>query len=278
MKRSLLALMVVAAASGSALAIEPEYCTGFDSPDYNVGLLTGQDAWFIPVAGSVDYNVAAYGGPIAPNPTGGNQYAVGVPASTTAFARAQHSLAFDSSAQYTLAYDINVLPFGGKGAAVNNIGSFSLQNSTTSRFTQSLFTWNDLANPAAGWTTSFANINAAGTNTGFTTPGAGFTGLSFNHWYRQSLLVDFATNELLSISITDLATNTTTTASLTGVYLGGGANNVLGLIMPDAFRMFTGGDPNNVTLWDNVCLEVVPAPATGALGVLGLALLGRRRR
>jgi uncharacterized protein (TIGR03382 family) len=279
MKRSLVFASVLALTAGSALAIEPEYCTGFEGPDFTPGVLTGQDSWYLPaVAGSVDVTVGTYGGPIAPNPTGGSQFIRAQAASSTAFARGQHDLIFDPSAQYTFSYDINVLPFPNKSGALNNIGSFSTQNSATARFTQSLLTWNDLNNPGAGWTTNFVNIDAAGANLGFFNAGAGFTGLLFNHWYRTTLTVDFATNALLSIAMTDIATNTTVTAPLTGVYMGGGANNALGLAMPTAFRVFGGGDQNNVSLWDNVCLEVVPAPATGTLALLGVGMLARRRR
>lgn len=280
MKRSLVLASMLALTAGSALAIEPEYCTGFEGPDFSPGVLTGQDFWYLPpVAGSVDLNVATYGGPIAPNPTGGGQYVRAQAASSTAFARGQRDLIFDNTAQYAFSYDINVLPFPNKSGNLNNIGSFSTQNSATARFTQSLLTWNDLNNPGAGWTTNFANINAAGTNLGFATPAIpGFSGLLFNHWYRTTLTVDFATNAVLSISMTDIDTNTTVTAPLSGVYMGGGANNALGLAMPTAFRIFGGGDQNNVSLWDNVCLQLVPAPATGTLALLGMGVFARRRR
>jgi uncharacterized protein (TIGR03382 family) len=279
MTRSLFAAFAVVAAAGVARADLPElYCTGFEAPDYAVGVLTGQDEWFIPVAGSVDYNVQAYGGTIAPNPDGEANFVSGTPGSTTAFARAQHAASFLDGTAYIMSYDVNVLPWGAEPPALNNIGSFSTQNSTTSRFTQSLFVWNDLNNPAAGWNTQVVNINAAGTNLGFLSPGAEFSALEFNHWYRQSLSIDFATNQLLSISITDLATNTTTTTEFTDLFLGGGANNALGLTMADAIRLFTGGSAATTLLWDNVCVEIVPAPATGALALLGLGMVSRRRR
>lgn len=282
MSRSLIGALAVVSVAGTALADLPQlYCTGFEPPDYAVGVLTGQDEWFLPaVAGSQNFNVAAYGGGITPNPTGDSQYAVGTPANATDLARAQHAVSFLDGTSYILAYDINVLPYASDPPAANNIGSFSTQNSATTRFTQSLFVWDDLNNPAAGWTTQIVNIDAAGTNLGFVTPGANpaFTGLQFNHWYRHAIVIDFTTNQVLSISITDLHTSDTTTVDLTDVYLGGGANNALGLAMPDAIRMFTGGNENITTLWDNVCIEVVPAPAAGVLGLLGLGLVARRRR
>ena len=278
MKRSFLALTLVVAAVGSAQAIEPEYCSDFEPPIYSPGLITGQDDWYVPVAGSVDFVIAPYGGSIAPNPNGGSHYAIGTPRSNTEYARAQHDVIFDPSAQYTLAYDVNVQPHGGTPPAANNIGSFSLQNSASARSTQSLFVWDDLNNPAAGWSAQFLAVDAAGANSAFVTPGPEFTGLAFNTWYRNVLVIDFATNEILSMSITDIAANTTTTVSLTGRYLTGGADNVLGLPMPDGARLFTGGDQNNTVLWDNLCLEVVPAPATGMVALLGLGALSRRRR
>lgn len=277
MKRSLLAVFVVAAAAGSASAIDNDFCTAFELPLYTPGPLVDQDSWFNPVAGSVDFNVVAYDATVAANPTGEFNYVRGTAGSTTAFARAQHGLVFNGAAQYTLGYDVNVQPHGGQPPALNNIGSFSLQNSTTARFTQSLFVWNDLAAPTA-WNAQVVNIDAAGANLGFVSPGADFNNLSLNHWYRQVLTIDFVTNEVLSMSITDLATSETATVALSGIYLGGGANNVLGLPMPDAARLFVGGDPNNTVLFDNVCLEVIPAPATGMLALLGLGAATRRRR
>lgn len=281
MSRSFVAVFAVVGLAGTALADLPFlYCTSFEPTDYSVGVLTGQDEWFLPaVAGSQNYNVAAYGGPIAANPNGGLQYARGTPLSATEFARAQHAVSFVDSTSYIVSYDLNALPYAGNPPAVNNIGSFSTQDSATTRFTQSLFVWNDLNNPDAGWTTQVVNINNAGTNLGFVTPAdPAFTSYQFNHWYHQAMLIDFSTNQLLSVSTTDLATNTTVTVNFTDIFLGGGANNVGGLAMPDAIRMFTGGNENITTLWDNVCISIVPAPATGTLALLGVGLFARRRR
>src|SRR6187455_2595178 len=111
MARSLLAILAVAGLAGTALADLPQlYCTGFEAPDYHAGILTGQDEWFLPaVAGSQNYNVAPYGGPIAPNPTGGGQYAIGTPLSASEFARAQHAASFVDDTGYIMSYDVNVL-------------------------------------------------------------------------------------------------------------------------------------------------------------------------
>jgi hypothetical protein len=281
MRRSLLAVLAVAGFAGTALADLPFlYCTGFEPNDYTVGVLTGQDDWFLPsVAGSQNYNVAAYGGPIAANPNGGVNYARGTPLSATEFARAQHAVPFADNTSYILSYDINALPYASTPPAVNNIGSFSTQDSATTRFTQSLFVWNDLNNPDAGWTTQIVNIDSTGANLGFMTPAdPAFTSGQFNHWYHQEMLIDFTTNQLLSITTTDLATNATATVTFTNIYLGGGANNATGLALPTAIRMFTGGNQNITTLWDNVCVSIVPAPATGTLALLGLGAFARRRR
>ena len=64
--------------SGLALAIA---CAGasadssadFESPAYSTGILTGQNGWYLPAAGGVDFNVAQYGSDpfgFAVNPTG----------------------------------------------------------------------------------------------------------------------------------------------------------------------------------------------------------------
>lgn len=279
MKRSLLsALAVVGFAAGVSNATVAIFCTGFEQDSYFPGLLTGQDGWTLPAG--VDYNVAAYGGGIATNPFGENQYAFG--ATSTDFARGQHTVPFEAGVQYRIEYDVNPLAWSNKPPAFDNIGSFSLQNSTTSRTTQSLFTWQDLNNPAAGWRSLVIAFDAAGTQLGFISPGAAWDNLPTNHWFRQSMVVDFNTNQLLSVSITDLTTMVTTTTAFADVYLGGGANNVGGRPMPDAIRMFTGGPApivtGNAVAWDNVCITEVPAPAAGTLALVGLGALIRRRR
>lgn len=280
MKRSFLSVVAVLAIAGAAHAdIDTVYCADFEAPDFAVGILTDQDGWFVPaVAGSQNFHVAAYDASVATNPNGGKQYAVGQAVSTTDFGRAQHNIPFDASMTYKISYDVNVLPWTGTAPpALNNIGSISTQNSATSRFTQSLFLWTDTNNPSAGYSAQFANINAAGTNTGFVTATPAFANLLTNNWYQHELTFDFATNRLLSFSISDLTTLTTTTVEFTDVYLGGGADNALGLSMVDAIRMFAAGDPNNKILYDNLCVTVVPAPGAGLLALAGLAAIRRRR-
>src|SRR5690349_11978910 len=72
----------------------------FEPPAYNASaagtLLTGQQGWYVPVAGSPDYNAYTYAGNalnLPTNPTGGSQFVGGVSAGT-AFARAQQDVNF----------------------------------------------------------------------------------------------------------------------------------------------------------------------------------------
>src|SRR6266550_3216169 len=87
--------------------------TNFEPPAYAGSaagtLLTGQNGWYVPVAGSPDYNVYTYAGntltlPVNPV-TGGTQFVGGVSAGTV-FARSQHDLDFSTSNVWTLSYDV----------------------------------------------------------------------------------------------------------------------------------------------------------------------------
>jgi hypothetical protein len=93
-----------------------------------------------------------------------------------------------------------------------------------------------------------------------------WTGLSQNHWYRESTVFDLGSKQILSVSLTDLATNSTTTVSPTGWYLG-----VSGATAPPSMR-FAGFGETNMFLADNVSLDgSVPEPAT--LFLMGMGLL-----
>jgi hypothetical protein len=79
-----------------------------------------------------------------------------------------------------------------------------------------------------------------------------------------------STQEILSASITDLTTGTTTTVDL---------ETPLHFIAPTgstatAFRLFTGGSVGDLVAWDNV--NIIPEPATIAILLMGLAAIRRR--
>lgn len=114
--------------------------------------------------------------------------------------------------------------------------------------------------------------NEAGVQQAFTIPGDAWKNLSVNHWYSQSTLIDFDSNKILRISITDLSTDETTTMEPEGWYMTGGKSPSQPL--PTAFRLFSGGAAGNVTAWDNIA---IPEPASLALVLVGAIGLARRR-
>jgi hypothetical protein len=283
MSRSLMAFVAVV---GCACAAQAQYSTGFEAPTYTGTpggtSVNGQDGWYTPaVAGSQDGTVNTYIGNtygFVGNPTGGSQFLV------TRFgnanpARAQHTIDFSAGDIYTASFDFCGDRFGGTLPASNNLGSFSLQNSATARFFQSLYVWDDLATGNA-MDANYIFFNAAGVQNGASgiTPGPAWDALRLNTWYRSSTTWSFNTNQILSISIDNLHDANPATVmdvSALGWYLAGGANPTQP--RPTDIRFFGSGagDDVNQMGWDN--LQIVPAP--GSLALLGAAgLVGARRR
>jgi hypothetical protein len=242
--------------------------------------LGGQDGWFNPVSGSTDGSIFTYSGNawgFVTNPTGGSQFGAVRNSGATGFGRAQHLVPF-ANTTYTASYDICMDRFGGVLPAINNLGSFSLQDSATSRYWQTLYTWDNLATGNA-FDANYVHFNAAGVQQPNALPSSAWDALNLNTWYRQSTTWDFVTNKILSVSIDNLhdaAGPTVVDVSGLDWYLAGGAAPTQGL--PTAVRLFAGGGANNVHILGIDNLEIIPAPASLALiGAAGL-LSSRRRR
>ncbi|MBM4107405.1 MAG: PEP-CTERM sorting domain-containing protein [Phycisphaerae bacterium] len=279
----------IAAAALATGAQAQNFFTGFEAPTYSasgagvpltVGINNpagGQDSWYLPAG--IASNVHTYAGNapgFVQNPTGGDQFVSGISGGGTNFARAQRNFAFDAG-QFTIAWDMAAM-FLATGASAINLSSMSLQHDTVpaGQFRQfiALNNFVDLANPAAGWKAEFNVFNAAGGALNNQSPGTTWAALQVNHWYRQSVTFDLATNQIVSISLEDLHSGVVTATSPVGWYMTGGAASTLAL--PNAYRMFVGGAAGNAMGWDNV--SVVPAPATLALMGLGALAAARRRR
>lgn len=284
------ATKVVSGVAGLALALSAhaQYSTNFEPPLYSgsaagVNLTTpGQDGWYLPaVAGSQDGTVHTYAGNafgFATNPTGGTQFAV------TRFgnanpSRAQHAYNFNNADVYTIGYDFCGDRFGGGLPASNNIGSFSLQNSATAQYFQTLMVWDDL-NTGNAMDHNYGVFSASGGAITFVTPAnPAWNALNLNTWYRATTTFSFASHQILEISIDNLHNADPAVVmdvSGLGWYLAGGAASTLP--RPTDIRLFGSGAGNNVNQmgWDNV--SIVPAPATLALLGLGGLIAGRRRR
>ena len=261
-------------------AVYADYMTDFEGINASPGgtPLTGQDGFYIPDGtDSVDYLAYTYAGNalgLPANPQGGDQFVAGTGPGSPTFARGQRDFAWSDRDVWTVSYDF-AGNFQGDGASAQNLGSFSTQSSTTDSGYIHLMTWADPADPV--------NINAfflafEANGTAFPAPGASpgpeWENLDINHWYHSETVIDFATNQILEVSILDLETQQGATFSPKDWFLRGGEAG--GLPIPTAFRFFAGGGvAGNALGFDN--FSIVPEPTTAFLLIAGGFLALRRR-
>lgn len=267
----------------AAIALAPvawaQYQTGFEGPTYvgdadgealtnGFGGPPGVDGWYNPVASTTDFLMYSYLGNslnVPPNPQGCDQFVAGRREDVTTFcARAQRDVDFSSAGVWEAQYDVCAL-FNGTLPTANNIGSWSMQDSATTRFFQSIWVWVD---PATGtqWRGQYNCYSSAGAATNNLLAGPEWDNLDVNHWYRMRQRWDFTTNQILEVAITDLDTNVTTTVVPTDWWLTGGSTPALPL--PTGTRLFVGGGTcaagtggaGNVMAFDNFRI----GPAGGA--------------
>ena len=266
-------LIAIAVAVGLSAAAQADLATGFE--DYNASaagtLLTGQQGWYLPVAGSADYSVFTYAGNtynFPPNPQGGNNFVIGKSLGGTSYARTQHDHDFSAGGLWLFSYDSSA-QFNGTATTADYLGSFSIQ---TNPNPVTLNIWNDNNNPtlyhSSYITTQYAVPGIS--------PGPAWTNLLPNHWYRQTTLVDFsANNQILEVSIQDLtAGGLPTVVAPNGWHL-----TAFSPPVANGIRFFAGGantGGGNTEAWDNLSVLPVPEP-TGAL-LLGLAAAAFLRR
>lgn len=250
--------LVILAIGGVSLA---QVDTGFEAPGYSgsaAGVdLNGQNSWYNPLpANSISHKVYTYAGNalgVVANPTGGDQFAGGTgPAGTTPFCRSQLDMPYGAG-EWDLSFDVAVL-FLGAGAAAQNIGSAAPADAVANRSAIQLSTWTAPATPTT-WDADMVWYNAAGGQLIEKVPNVAFQGLPVNKWYRRSMKVDFDTNKVLEVSLTDIVGGTTATyapAAGSERYLTGGSASTLPL--PVAFRLFAGTTTpaGNTMCFDNV--------------------------
>ncbi len=281
-----ISLVVLAGLAMTSVA-HAQYATDFESPTYAPGIVTGQDGWFLPpVANTADGLVQAYAGNptgFAAHPTGGGAQFMLTKwenrAGVAANSRAQHNHDFTTADVWTVTYDFAIIREG-VNPAVNNAGSFSLQDSVTTQFFQTLFMYPDLVLGATFNIQYSAHPLVGGGNVFQNPPGTAFQGLAFNTWYRNTTTVDFAAHRIVEISIDNLSdANPAVVADVSGLpwFLFGGASGFTNP-RPTAFRCFgsgslralPAGDFISPLAWDNLSIAVaVPACApdltTGAI-------------
>lgn len=254
---TLAALCALAAPSAA------QYATDFEALSATPGgtILTGQDNFYLPTAtGSLDQSLYTYAGNvlgIAPNPFGGLNFAAGVgPGSslgTLSYRRAQRDISYGPGA-WSLAFDV-CATFGGALPAADNIGSFSIQPHPGSQAFIALARWQVPAT-ATAWKADYVYVDAVGTTIYASVPDPAFQNLAVNQWYRWETIVDFNSNLIVRVRITDLTTLATAAWSPPNWYLLGGA---AGSVPPTGFRLFAGSSiPGNTLAFDNI--TIAPAP------------------
>ena len=308
MSRTTVVTAALLALAGAAQA--QVYTYNFEAPLYTGSaagtLLTtgfgggGQDGWYNPVAASNDSKVYTYAGNsygFVANPQGGDQFQAGDLTPAGGFGRAQHALTF-SEGTWKATFDCTGLWAGGSPAgtppAVDNLGSWSLQPSATSRYFQQLMSWGGTAvGPLPNATSYLATADkfhiaygffttptqASGAPT-FATPGPEWRDLPVNHWYRCTVKWSFTPAQIVECSIQDLTTGgpvTTVNTTPMGWYLWGGQASTAPL--PTDMRLFAGGGAGtgpagNVTAWDNLRIEKVCYPDCTGDGALTVADFG----
>jgi hypothetical protein len=242
----------------------------FEPPNYqgcSEGVtVTGQQGWYRPdVMSSADEFIYTYDGNVLNLPAnsyGGTQFLGGlVLGNSGELRRAQLNFDWSPTSVWAVSYDLAVR-WNGALPAVDNIGSFSLQDSTMARYFISLNTWTN-PDTATMWSAKYIRFFADGSmgDPAGELPAPEWANLAVNHWYREFTIFDFTSNTILYVAITDLDTGYALTATPTGWYLAGGASGNLPL--PQALRFFIGGDgatTGNTMGWDNLQIDAIGGP------------------
>jgi len=261
MRKTWMGLAAMALLAGTFPAAA-QYDDGYESgytADADGEILTGQNGYYIPPAGGVDFKVYTYAGNtlgLPANPTGGENFVAGITIDAT-LARAQKDVVYgDGTGVWTVCFDVCA-----GTAAANNLGSFSTQDYQVTPPLDATFImlmrW-DQEQPTTEWNADIVYDNAGGTAVTAEIPDTNFQDKASYHWYQRCGTFDLATNTITELTLTDLETGDTFTYVPTDWYLDGGSAG--GLPPPSGFRLFCGGGVGNQIAYDNIKVYQPSAP------------------
>jgi hypothetical protein len=266
MKRALWAGIGMAILGPAAMA---DFADNFEGVTASAAgtILTGQNAWYIPVTGSIDMFAFTYAGNAYALPAlgvGGVNFAGGA-SDGVAFGRAAHDLTYDAGVWTQTSYFCAKWD-NGAALPVDNIGSFSLNRGGDAFGSyQGLITLLSWMEPGVNANSEirfqFVAFNDVGAQTTYF---PGIIGVVQNHWYRATVTFDLVANRFLGFALTDMDTGVSIwrlrpfddgAGGFIELYLAGGPNNGAGLPPPTGVRMFAGSSAataGNKVGWDNV--------------------------
>lgn len=269
---------------GGAAVAGRDSTIDFEPPDYNgssAGVVaTGQQGWYLPdVAGSTDQFIFTYDGNalgLPANPFGDTQFLGGQTPLTGDLRRAQLDFDWSQASIWTACYDI-ATGYNGILPAQDFLGSFSLQDSLVAKYFVAVNGW---VNPdtADQWNALYIVFDSNGSmiDPMGVSPGAAWQNLAVNHWYNECTTFCFDTNEILTVSITNLDTGDTASLAPKGWFMQGGADPTQ-FPRPTALRFFVGGGPGNVGGYDNLTIHAIAGAVQQNPGV-SPSVLGTERR
>jgi len=243
-------------------------------------ILTGQDGYYVPVAGSLDWNVVTYAGNslgVPQNANGGANFIAGVSQLTNIFARTQRPITLPTSGRIYIQYDV-LCNYRGTGTPTNNIGSFSFQPSTNATYVNLLAAWPTGATfPPPTWDANVvAGTGTIGTTTTTVLGDPAFQNLPVNVWHTWGCTIDMTAGVHVDFRITNGATNVTTVfVPSTPILLPVAGSPIL----PTDFRFFAGGSENlfaidNVKIAWGASFETFGTGCAGSMGVPALQAAG----
>ncbi len=260
-----------------------DFTADFEAPDYNGSaagtLLTGQQGWYLPSGD--DYNLYTYAdnpfGMTAVNPTGGDQFAAGLPPGVgTTHGRGQHDETLTAGSRVLYGYDFNGKSLlADPSLAASNVGSFSVQPSGESYI--ALMIWNSPAD-----TYRFEYIVDDVLGEGISPNPVVSSALEPDHWYRAEAIVDYDLNRVIQSTLIDLETLEETTIMPEDWFL---RDQPSAGELSTGFRMFNfwAAEQSNMLAFDNVVVQSIPIPEPSTFCLLGagamfVILTLRRRR